>query len=144
MLCKYEDITIEKIEDIIETKLVKEIIFDADNKTVEISEEYKDTLDTLLDSCDQIRKALEEFGHGIREAGTEMRGYFEKIAGAFLDSDFSPYMNKKITKKRFIKLLQSTGIQRNQINEIIKNNTEKYTHTRLFLTLSKYSDNKKQ
>lgn len=29
-------------------------------------------------------------------------------------------MNKKISKKRFIKLLRSAGMQRNEINEIIK------------------------
>ena len=39
-------------------------------------------------------------------------------------------INKKITKKKFIKLLQSKGIQRNEINRLLKNNTEPYTMAR--------------
>lgn len=39
-------------------------------------------------------------------------------------------VNKKITKKKFIKLLQSKGIQRNEINKMIQNNTEPYTMAR--------------
>lgn len=39
-------------------------------------------------------------------------------------------INKKITKKKFIKLLQSKGIQRNEINKMIQNNTEPYTMAR--------------
>lgn len=39
-------------------------------------------------------------------------------------------INKKITKKKFIKLLQSKGIQKNEINKMIQNNTEPYTMAR--------------
>lgn len=40
-------------------------------------------------------------------------------------------VNTKLTKKKFIKLLQSQGIQRNKINEIVKNNKEPYTYLRI-------------
>ena len=48
-------------------------------------------------------------------------------------------LNKKITKKRFIKLLQSQGIQRNTINEITKNNKRPYTYARYYEILNKFS-----
>lgn len=40
-------------------------------------------------------------------------------------------LNRKLTKKKFCKLLQSRGIQRNEINKIIKDNKEPYTVGRL-------------
>lgn len=51
--------------------------------------------------------------------------------------------NKKISKKRFIKLLQSKGTQRNTINEIVNENKEKYTYARYRIILIKYSKDKK-
>ncbi len=46
--------------------------------------------------------------------------------------------NKKISKKRFMKLLQAEGIQRNEINKIVENNKEKYTYARLYNTVNEY------
>lgn len=40
-------------------------------------------------------------------------------------------MSNKLTKKKFRKLLQSSGVQRNEINKILKNNREQYTQERL-------------
>lgn len=40
-------------------------------------------------------------------------------------------LNKKITKKKFKKLLQSKGIQRNEINRLLQDNKEQYTIARL-------------
>lgn len=54
--------------------------------------------------------------------------------------DLKYLLNKKITKKRFIKLLQSEEIQRNTINEIIKNNKRPYTYARYYETLKKFSN----
>lgn len=48
--------------------------------------------------------------------------------------NLSPKLDKRISKKKFCKLLQSHGIQRNQINEIVKENTEPYTMKR-FLSI---------
>lgn len=61
-----------------------------------------------------------------------------------LFDDFKYTLNKKISKKRFMKLLQSQGIQRNKINEIVKNNTEKYTYERYYRVLSELSKDKKE
>ena len=52
--------------------------------------------------------------------------------------------NKKITKRRFIKLLQSEGIQRNTINEIVKNNTKQYTYARYYEILIKFSKDERK
>lgn len=40
-------------------------------------------------------------------------------------------ISNKLTKKKFRKLLQASGVQRNEINEILKNNREQYTRKRL-------------
>ena len=66
---------------------------------------------------------------------------FDGLAGALsdamktltsaLNNAIKIVINKKITKKKFIKLLQSKGIQRNEINKMIQNNTEPYTMARL-------------
>ena len=44
----------------------------------------------------------------------------------------SPIMNKKISKKKFVKLLQSQGVQRNEINKIVQGNKDKYTYLRYY------------
>ena len=54
------------------------------------------------------------------------------VAKAFVEAfdRFKPalkFLDKKLTKKKFKKLLQSYGIQRNEINKIIATNTEPYT-----------------
>lgn len=48
---------------------------------------------------------------------------------------FQNLSNKKLTKKKFIKLLISEGIDRNTINEIVKGNKEPYTYMRYYRTL---------
>lgn len=40
-------------------------------------------------------------------------------------------ITNKLTKKKFRKMLQAEGVQRNEINEILKNNREQYTRQRL-------------
>ena len=46
-------------------------------------------------------------------------------------------LDKKISKKKFIKLLQSNGIQRNDINKIVQGNKEKYTYLRYYDIVTK-------
>ena len=116
---KYENITIGDIENIIKTGYVTEIFFDGDNKTANIKE--------LADSLKPVIEA-------ICEIGKKMCDTFNAIF-----KDLKYLLNKKVTKKRFIKLLQSEGIQRNTINEIIKNNKRPYTYARYYETLNNFS-----
>ncbi len=116
---KYENITIGDIENIIKTGYVTEIFFDGDNKTANIKE--------LADSLKPVIEA-------ICEIGKKMCDTFNAIF-----KDLKYLLNKKITKKKFIKLLQSEGIQRNTINEIIKNNKRPYTYARYYEILNKFS-----
>lgn len=56
---------------------------------------------------------------------------FAKVYKALAEVVAAINLNKKLTKKKFCKLLQSRGIQRNEINKIIKDNKEPYTVGRL-------------
>ena len=129
---KYENITIENIEGIMKTGYITEIFFDGDNKTANIKEaeyiEIEKAFNRLADSCKSVIEA-------ICEIGKIMYNAFNTIF-----KDLKYLLNKKITKKKFIKLLQSEGIQRNKINEIIKNNKRPYTYARYYETLKKFSN----
>lgn len=48
------------------------------------------------------------------------------------------FMDKTMTKKKFKKMLQAAGIQRNEINKIVANNKDPYTYRRLRETLNLY------
>ena len=110
-IIKYsEEITIENIENLLKTGYITEIIFDADSKTINIKEakyfEVEKAIKKLSDSIKLVIDAVYELG--------------KKLS------------NKKITKKKFMKLLQSVGIQKNEINEIVKNNKKPYTYARYY------------
>lgn len=128
---KYENITIGDIENIIKTGYVTEIFFDGDNKTANIKEaEYIEIEKAFKRLADSLKPAIE----AICEIGKKMCDTFNAIF-----KDLKYLLNKKITKKKFIKLLQSEGIQRNTINEIIKNNKRPYTYARYYEILNKFS-----
>ena len=127
---KYEDITIENIENIMKTGYVTEIFFDGDNKTANIKEaEYIEIEKAFKRLADSFKPVIE----AIYEIGKKMCDTFNAIF-----KDLKYLLNKKITKKKFIKLLQSEGIQRNTINEIIKNNKRPYTYARYYEILNKF------
>ena len=130
--CKYEDFTIEKAEFLIKTNYITEIVCDGDNKTANIKEaEYIEIEKAFKRLADSLKPAIE----AICEIGKKMCDTFNAIF-----KNLKYLLNKKITKKRFIKLLQSEGIQRNTINEIIKNNKRPYTYARYYETLKKFSN----
>ena len=123
MKCEYEKLTIENIENAIKTGYITELVCDGDTKTI--------TVDS-----NEI-KMLEEIGRNMVES---VKGIVEAICN--LGRSIVVSMNKglnnlsialggKLTKKKFIKLLQSRGIQRNEINKIIQNNKQPYTYFRL-------------
>lgn len=128
---KYEEFTIENAENMIKTGYITEIICDGDNKTISISEEeyleLEKVFEKLIESLQPVIEAICEVGKKICET----------FSNVF--TDLKNTLNKKLTKKKFIKLLQSAGIQRNEINKIIKNNKKEYTYLRYYKILNKFS-----
>ncbi|MDY2734649.1 hypothetical protein [Intestinibacter sp.] len=123
----YEDVTIEMVQALYKTNYITEIIFNADSKTVNIKEdEYlilEEALNKVVKSVQLMVDAICEMGRKIYNA---CKSVFENL---------DVILNKKITKKKFMKLLQSEGIQRNAINKIVKNNKEPYTYARYYQIL---------
>ena len=123
----YEDITIEMVQALYKTNYITEIIFDADSKTVNIKE---DEYLVLEEALNRVVKSVQLMADAICEMGKKI---FNACKSVFQNLDV--ILNKKITKKKFMKLLQSNGIQRNTINEIVKNNKEQYTYARYYKIL---------
>lgn len=67
----------------------------------------------------------------FKACAEQMAQGFVKACKALVEVATAINLNKKLTKKKFCKLLQSRGIQRNEINKIIKDNKEPYTVGRL-------------
>lgn len=132
----YNDLTIENAEYMIKTGYITELIFDGDNKTVNVPEkEYLEAekilifKNTMTEAIKPIVEALIEFGNKIFEV---VQPIVEIVA------EVSRQMsNCKLTRKKFKKMLQSQGIQRNEINKITNNNKEKYTYLRYYNIVNK-------
>lgn len=146
---KYEDITIEQAEKIVGTGYITELICDADNKTININEdEYLKVEEIIKETINNVKRTLEPVINSLSDAfgilSEVARSYAIALVG--IDKSFvNNLSNKKITKKKFIKLLQSQGIQRNEINKIIKNNKEPYTFHRYYnIVMSYQKQNDKQ
>lgn len=123
----YEDITIEMVQALYKTNYITEIIFDADSKTANIKE---DEYLVLEEALNRVVKSVQLMADAICEMGKKI---FNVCKSVFQNLDV--ILNKKLTKKKFMKLLQSNGIQRNTINEIVKNNKEPYTYARYYQIL---------
>lgn len=147
--CKYENITIEQAERIIGTSYITELICDADSKTININEEEYLKVEAIIkETINDVKKTLEPVINTLSDAfGTlaETARSFATTLVGIAESLARNLSNKKITKKKFIKLLQSQGIQRNEINRIIKNNKEPYTFYRYYnIVVSYQKQNDKQ
>lgn len=123
----YENVTIADIQRLYKTGYITEIIFDADNKKISIKEDEYLKIESAFN---QLIESMKPVVDAIVEVGKKMVNTFNSIF-QYLNS----YLNKKMTKKKFIKLLQSEGIQRNTINEIVKGNKEPYTYARYYQIL---------
>lgn len=123
----YEDITIEMVQALYKTNYITEIIFDADSKTANIKE---DEYLVLEEALNKVVKSVQLMADTICEVGKKIYNVCKAVF-----KNIEVILNKKITKKRFMKLLQSEGIQRNAINEIVKNNKEPYTYARYYQIL---------
>ena len=147
--CKYENITIEQAERIIGTGYITGLICDADSKTININEEeYLKVEEVIKETINDVKRTLEPVINSLSNAfGTlaETARSFATTLVGIAESLARNLSNKKITKKKFIKLLQSQGIQRNEINRIIKNNKEPYTFYRYYnIVMSYQKQNNKQ
>ncbi len=142
--CKYENITIEQAERIIGTGYITELICDADSRTVNINEdEYLKVEEIIKETISDVKRTLEPVIKSLSDAfGTlaETSRSFATALVGIAESIARNLSNKKITKRKFIKLLQSQGIQRNEINKIIKNNKEPYTFYRYYNIVISYQN----
>lgn len=140
--CKYENITIKQAESIMETGYITELICDADNKTININEdEYlkveeiiKETLNNVKNTLEPVIDSLSKVFGTLAESASSLANALIGVARNLAEN----LSNKKITKKKFIKLLQSQGIQRNEINRIVRNNKEPYTFYRYYNIVVNY------
>lgn len=123
----YEKVTIENAQNLIKTGYVTEIICDVDNKKIKIKEAEYIEIEKAFKKLEETVKVMVDV---ICELGKKMCDAFNSVF-----KNFNTILNKKITKKKFMKLLQSEGIQRNAINEIVKNNKEPYTYARYYQIL---------
>lgn len=123
---KYSDMTLEEAE-IIQKNIKCEIICDGDNQEIifeNIMEEFINNFkEGLLNIFKKVCKVVEAIGLQLRKIITTIKEYIVKL------------FDKKISKKRFKKLLQSNGMQRNEINHIVKNNKDKHTLWRYFVNI---------
>lgn len=126
---KYQSVTIKDVENAIKTGYITELACDGDNKALIIREDECKRIEEVFKN---LKESVETIVNAISETFKNMFNTFNSIF-----NDLSKKLNSKITKKKFMKLLQSEGIQRNEINKIIKDNKEKYTYARYYETLQK-------
>lgn len=90
-----------------------------------------------MTSYEKINKGVELFIEGFGETIKEV---VERIGEAMINlaESVKPMLKRKISKKKFCKLLQASGIQRNEINRIVCNNKEPYTYERLYYLIGGY------
>lgn len=121
---KYSDMTIEEAE-IIQKHIQCEIILDGDNKEIIFNNIMEEFINNFKEGLLNIFKKVYEVAETIVNTIVEIMSTIKEHIIKLLD--------KKISKKRFMKLLQSKGMQRNVINHIVKNNKDKYTLWRYFI-----------
>lgn len=118
---KYKDITIEQA--ILLYNINIETVYDGDTQDIIYSGAVVDAVNKISNAIIKIGKAVAKT---IVKIYNNIREYILKI------------YDKKISKKRFIKLLQSYGVQRNDINKLIRNNKDRYTIQRVLLSIPPY------
>lgn len=136
---EYKNFSIENAELLTKTGCINEIVCDADKRIISISEEEYQEAEKLIKQ--KITQIIQPVANAFVEAMETMKEAIQPVINAVMKLA-KELPNKKITKKRFIKLLQSVGIQRNEINKIIKNNKEPYTYLRYYNIASKVSKSK--
>lgn len=126
---EYEKITIENIENLIKSNYITEVVCDADKKTININENELRNIEQLFkEIVDKLKPIID----ATCEICQRLVNNIELIV-----NDINCLLNKKITKKKFIKLSQSKGIQRTTINKIVNSNKDSYTYKRLYILYNK-------
>lgn len=129
----YKNITIGQVQCLNKSGYFSKIICDGDNLKVGLlEEEYIEAEKKIKKLIDDIMKPVvevfEQIANTIAEISADIFDNTKKAVNNFIYT----ILDKKISKKKFIKLLQSEGIQRNEINKIVQGNKEKYTYLRYY------------
>jgi len=129
----YKNITIGQVQCLNKSGYFSKIICDGDNLKVGLlEEEYIEAEKKIKKLIDDIMKPVEEvfeqIANTIAEISADIFDNTKKAVNNFIYT----ILDKKISKKKFIKLLQSEGVQRNEINKIVQGNKEKYTYLRYY------------
>ena len=136
MKCEYKKITIDQVKRIRNTGYITELICDADSKTININEdEYLKVEEKIKEIINNVKETLEPVVDSLSNAFGTLAATARAFAIGLVEiskSLVNNLSNKKMTKKKFIKLLQSQGMQRNEINKITRNNKEPYTFYRYY------------
>lgn len=106
---------------------------------IEAEKEIKKLSDDVMKS---VVEAFERIANTIAEISGDMFEITKKATNNLYKAMY-PILDKKISKKKFIKLLQSEGMQRNEINKIVQGNKDKYTYLRYYnIVNNSYKNNK--
>lgn len=129
----YKNITIGQVQCLNKSGYFSKIICDGDNLKVGLlEEEYIEEEKKIKKLIDDIMKPVvevfEQIANTIAEISADIFDNTKKAVNNFIYT----ILDKKISKKKFIKLLQSEGVQRNEINKIVQGNKEKYTYLRYY------------
>lgn len=129
----YKNITIGQVQWLNKSGYFSKIICDGDNLKVGLlEEEYIEAEKKIKKLIDDIMKPVvevfEQIANTIAEISADIFDNTKKAVNNFIYT----ILDKKISKKKFIKLLQSEGVQRNEINKIVQGNKEKYTYLRYY------------
>ena len=113
---KYSDMTIEEVENI-QKYIQYEVICNGDKQEII----FNNIMNEFINNFKKVYEVAETIGNTIVEIMSTIKEHIIKL------------LDKKISKKRFMKLLQSRGMQRNEINQMVRNNKDKYTLWRYFI-----------
>lgn len=140
----YKNITIGQVQCLNKSGYFSKIICDGDNLKVGLlEEEYIEAEKKIKKLIDDIMKPVvevfEQIANTIAEISADIFDNTKKAVNNFIYT----ILDKKISKKKFIKLLQSEGVQRNEINKIVQGNKEKYTYLRYYNIVKNLYENNK-
>lgn len=129
----YKNITIGQVQCLNKSGYFSKIICDGDNLKVGLlEEEYIEAEKKIKKLIDDIMKPVVEVFEQIANTIAEISAYIFDNTKKAVNNFIYTILDKKISKKKFIKLLQSEGVQRNEINKIVQGNKEKYTYLRYY------------
>ena len=129
----YKNITIGQVQCLNKSGYFSKIICDGDNLKVGLlEEEYIEAEKKIKKLIDDIMKPVvevfEQIANTIAEISADIFDNTKKAVNNFIYT----ILDKKISKKKFIKLLQREKIQRNEINKNVQGNKEKYTYLKYY------------